>query len=107
MVMQNKFNLKISNTDSGLRFKVSVIPNSSCSKIVEITEEFIKIKLNSPPIEGKANKEVIAILSKFLKIPKSNITIISGDKNKLKTIEAQITEEVFFTKLNELDNSDK
>ena len=107
MVMQNKFNLKISNTDSGLRFKVSVIPNSSFSKIVEITEEFIKIKLNSPPIEGKANKEVIAMLSKFLKIPKSNIAIISGDKNKLKTIEAQITEEAFFAKLDELDNSDK
>ena len=97
--MQNKFNLKFSNTNSGVRFKVSVVPNSSCSKIVEITEEFIKIKLNSPPIEGKANKEVISMLSKFLKIPKSNISIINGEKNKLKTIQAQITEEDFLKKL--------
>ncbi len=103
--MQNKFNLKVLNTNSGLRFKVSVIPNSSCSKIVEITEEFIKIKLNSPPIEGKANKEVISILSKTLKIPKGSISIVNGDKNKLKTIEAQISEEDFFGKLEEFDNS--
>ncbi len=97
--MQNKFNLKFSNTNSGVRFKVSVVPNSSCSKIVEITEEFIKIKLNSPPIEGKANKEVISMFSKILKIPKSTISIINGEKNKLKTIQAQITEEDFLKKL--------
>ena len=97
--MQNNFNLKITNTKTGIRFRVSVLPNSSASKIVEVTEEFIKIKLNSPPIEGKANKEVIALLSKALKIPKSNISIVNGDKNKLKTIEVMISEENFFEKL--------
>ena len=105
--MQNKFNLNISNTNTGIRFKVSVVPNSSCSKIIEINEEFIKIKLNSPPIEGKANKEVISLLSKTLKIPKSSITIINGDKNKLKTIEAQISEENFFIRLESAENPKK
>lgn len=98
--MQNNFNLKISKIVNGIRFKVCVIPNSSASKIVEITEEYIKMKLNSPPVEGKANKEVIVILSKFLKIPKGNINIINGEKNKIKTIEAIISEESFFEKIN-------
>lgn len=91
--MQNLDVLKITKTNNGVAFKVKVVPNSSASKIVEVNEEFVKIKLNSPPIEGRANKEVINLLSKVLDIPKTSIELLNGDKNKLKTIGAPITEE--------------
>lgn len=100
--MQNANNLQVSKHKNGVTFKVKVIPNSSCSKIVEITEEYIKIKLNSPPIENKANKETIILLAKFLNIPKSSIEILFGDKNKLKTFWVPISEEELFNKLNQL-----
>ncbi len=91
--MQNLDVLKITKTNNGVTFKVKVVPNSSASKIVEVNEEFVKIKLNSPPIEGRANKEVINLLSKVLDIPKTSIELLNGDKNKLKTIGVPITEE--------------
>lgn len=91
--MQNLDVLKITKTNNGVAFKVKVVPNSSASKIVEVNEEFVKIKLNSPPIEGRANKEVINLLSKVLDIPKTSIELLNGDKNKLKTIGVPITEE--------------
>ena len=97
--MQNSNLLQISNHKSGVTFKVKVIPNSSCSKIIEITEEYIKIKLNSPPIENKANKETIILLSKSLNIPKSSIEILFGDKNKLKTFYVPLTEEELRNKI--------
>lgn len=97
--MQNIDNLQINKHNSGVTFKVKVIPNSSSSKITEITEEFVKIKLNSPPIENKANKEVIILLSKILDIPKSSIELMFGDKNKLKTFWVPLTEEELRTKL--------
>ena len=97
--MQNVDVLKVIKTNGGIAFKVKVIPNSSISKIVEVTEEFIKIKLNSPPIEGRANKEVILLLSKVLDIPKTSIELINGDKSKLKTLCVPITEEQLRTKI--------
>ena len=99
--MQNLDILKITKTNTGVAFKVKVVPNSSASKIVEVNEEFIKIKLNSPPIEGKANKEVINLLSKVLDVPKTSLELLSGDKNKLKTIGAPITEEQLREKISQ------
>ena len=102
--MQNINNLQISKHKNGAIFKVKVVPNSSCSKIVEITEEYIKVKLNSPPIENKANKETILLLSKILDIPKSSIEIVFGDKNKLKTFFVPLQEEELRTKLQKIFN---
>ncbi|PIZ04437.1 MAG: YggU family protein [Gammaproteobacteria bacterium CG_4_10_14_0_8_um_filter_38_16] len=46
----------------------------------------IKIKVNSPPVDGKANEALILFLSKFLDIPKSKIKIVSGEKSRIKKI---------------------
>ena len=102
--MQNFNTLQINKHNGGVTFKVKVIPNSSSSKITEITEEYVKIKLNSPPVENKANKEVINLLSKSLGIPKSSIQLMFGDKNKLKTFWLPMQEEELRTKLASLLN---
>jgi uncharacterized protein len=46
----------------------------------------IKIRIAAPPVEGEANEELIAFLSKKLKIPKSRITVTAGHSGKLKEI---------------------
>jgi len=102
--MQNLVTLQIKKINNGVTFQVKVIPNSSVSKIVEITEEFLKIKLNSPPIENKANKEVVTILSKTFGVPKSSVKLMFGDKNKLKTFWLPLSEEELRTKLTNLFN---
>lgn len=38
----------------------------------------VKIRLTAPPVEGKANKELIKFLSKILDVPVSSIEIIAG-----------------------------
>ena len=68
------------------KIKVRVQPNSSKISIIVDEDESIKIYLNSPPVDGKANSECIKILSKKLKIPKSQIEIIKGHKNREKTL---------------------
>lgn len=78
--------INIKEEKDGISIKISVIPNSSKSYIVGVFDGILKLKLNSPPIEGKANKEVIVFLSQLLNVPKSTISILHGDKNKLKTL---------------------
>jgi len=65
---------------------IYVRPGSSKTKIEGLYNGNIKIKIAAPPEKGKANKELIGILSKILKIPKSKIIIASGINSNYKTI---------------------
>lgn len=83
-ITENK--LKVTTQKDGIIFLIKVIPGSSRSEISGMIDDELKIKLSSQPVEGKANKECIKLLSKLLKVPKTSIEIISGDTNKHKKI---------------------
>ncbi len=68
----------IEMTDKGLIVRIRIVPNSSSNNIV-LENEVIKIKVTAQPIENKANKALIDLLSKKLKTAKSNIQIIKGN----------------------------
>ncbi len=78
--------LFITEKKNGLLFKVFVQPKSSKNSIIGAYKDGIKIKLTAPPVNNAANKLCIKILSKKLKISKSNITIYSGETSRTKHI---------------------
>lgn len=67
-------------------FKIYLQPGAKKSEVSGIHDGHIKIKVNSPPIDGKANEALILFLSELLDIPKSKITIASGEKSRIKKI---------------------
>ncbi len=78
-------------TAQGYVIRVRLLPNSSCCKASGILtgpdgEEYLKISVTVVPEKGKANRELIAFLSKRLKRPKSAFAIISGSQNHWKKI---------------------
>ncbi len=81
-----EYNSILQISQNGIIFNVKLVPNSSFTKIVDYTEEYVRIKISSPPIENKANKELIAFCSKLFDVNKSKIRIISGEKSKLKKV---------------------
>ncbi len=87
MVIEKRFAVCVTISKKGdILLKVKVHPNSSKSGIDGVYGDCIKIKLNSPPVEGKANGELLKYLSKFLKVPKSKLEIVSGEKGRTKII---------------------
>lgn len=69
------------------RITIRVIPNASRSEIVGRELGVLKVKLAAPPIDGKANEELIRVLAEHYDIPKSTITIVKGHIGKLKIVE--------------------
>ena len=61
-------------------------PGAKKSEICGMHDSNIKIKVNSPPIDGKANEALIQFLSDFLSLPKSAIRLISGHKSRIKRV---------------------
>ena len=65
---------------------VRVFPNSRDVKIIKNGDK-IKVYLKSKPEKGKANKELIDILSKHFNVEKNRIRIIKGERSRNKVVE--------------------
>lgn len=71
--------------------RVKVKPNSKQQSVKEETDGSLTIHLKSPPVDGKANGELIKILAKKFDLPKSKIRIKSGLSSRQKLIEIDTT----------------
>ena len=69
-----------------LILNISVVPRSSRSEIVGVHGDSLKIKLKSPPVNNAANEELVRFLAEKLKVPKRNIEIVRGHKQKKKIL---------------------
>ena len=67
------------------KFKIKVVANSKIN-LIDFCDEYIKVKIMARAVEGKANKAIIDFLSDELKIAKSKISIVNGEKSSIKTI---------------------
>jgi len=65
---------------------VHIQPRAKRSEVLGFTDGILRLKIAAPPIEGKANKEVINYLSDILDIPKSSIDMEHGHTSKIKVI---------------------
>lgn len=68
-----------------MKIQVKVKPNSKQQTIKITVDGTFIVSLKSPPVDGKANKELIELLAKKFNLSKSEITIKSGlsARNKL------------------------
>ncbi|MFC2149718.1 DUF167 domain-containing protein [Candidatus Auribacterota bacterium] len=77
--------LNIQQSRSGLLIKVKVTPGAKKNEIAGEYDGGLKLKIKSPPVEGKANKACINLLSEILGILKSNIDLVKGQTSTIKT----------------------
>jgi len=69
-----------------VELRVRVIPRASKSGIAGTRDGALLVRLNSPPVEGAANSELIQLISDALGVPKRSIAIVSGQRSRLKRI---------------------
>jgi uncharacterized protein (TIGR00251 family) len=67
--------------------KVKVFPESKTNEIIKKSEDSFEIKVKQKPVDGKANSQVIELLSLYLKIPQNKIFLVKGHKERNKIFE--------------------
>ena len=60
--------------------------------MIGVVEEALKIKLQAPPVDGKANDMLIRFMSDVLDVPKSAVNIVRGQTSKKKLLEIRSSE---------------
>ena len=63
-----------------------VQPKASRTGFQTIHDNSLKLTITAQPLEGKANKAVIAYLASFFKIAKKSIVIKSGSQSRKKLV---------------------
>jgi uncharacterized protein (TIGR00251 family) len=73
-------------TGSEVAFAVKVHPRGKKNAITGELGDALKVSLTTPPVEGRANEACIEFFAKLLKVPRSSITIASGQTSRNKVI---------------------
>lgn len=74
--------------DGGITLTLHVQPGARKSELAGLHGDALKIRLAAPPVDGKANAALIAFIAERLGLPKSAVTLKSGQSSRRKVLEA-------------------
>lgn len=69
-----------------MKIQVKIKPNARHEKIITHDDGRLELHIKAPPIEGRANAEVIRLLAKHFKVTQADIQIVAGEHSKNKVI---------------------
>jgi hypothetical protein len=78
--------IPIHETAKGVTFAVKAHPRARKNAITGIIGDALKLALTAPPVEGKANQAVIEFFADLFAIPRSSVTIASGETSRNKVM---------------------
>jgi uncharacterized protein len=78
--------LPLNQSAKGITFAVKVHPSARKNAITGTVGDALKLALTAPPVEGKANQAVIEFFADLFEIPRSSVTIASGETSRNKVV---------------------
>jgi uncharacterized protein (TIGR00251 family) len=78
--------IPIQETSAGATFAVKIYPRAKKNGITGEFGDAMKLALTAPPVEGKANAACIEFFANLLNVPRSSVTIASGETSRIKVI---------------------
>jgi uncharacterized protein (TIGR00251 family) len=78
--------IPIRDTAGGATFAVKVQPRAKKNAITGELGDALKLALTAPPVEGRANEACVEFFANLLDVPRSSITITSGETSRRKVI---------------------
>ena len=65
---------------------VQAQPRARRTEYAGLHGEAVKIRLNAPPVDGKANEALIDFLAETFAVPKKQVTLLSGEGARTKRL---------------------
>ncbi len=70
----------------GITFAIKVHPRARKNAITGMVGDALKLAITAPPVDGKANQAVIEFFAELFAIPRSSVTIASGETSRNKIV---------------------
>jgi uncharacterized protein (TIGR00251 family) len=78
--------LKVTSGKAGIHLELRVQPGARRPGIVGVHGDALKLAVNAPPEDGKANQAVIELLAELLGLPCRQVQITRGLSSRSKTV---------------------
>jgi len=78
--------IPIRDSAGGATFAVKVQPRAKKNAITGEVGDALKLALTAPPVDGRANEACIEFFANLLDVPRSSVTIASGETSRRKVI---------------------
>ncbi len=75
------------------RLKVKVTANSHRPGLVSLVDKVLHCRVSSPPVDGRANRELEELLAEVLRLAKSAVNVRWGHMARVKTVEVEEIDE--------------
>lgn len=72
--------------------RVKVSPNARANEVVGWEMDpragrVLRVRVQAPPVDGKANRALVAFLAQHLGLSKSKVHLVKGASSRLKTVD--------------------
>ena len=79
----------LKTTTDGVVVHLRVIPRAAKHLVQGPHGDRLKIRLQAPPVEGKANKALMKFLAAKLEVPVSRLSLVAGKTGREKTVRVE------------------
>lgn len=76
----------VRKTAQGWLVSVHAQPGAKQSEVVGLHGDALKIRIASPPVEGRANEALITFVAKRLGVPRAKVSLVRGGSSRQKTL---------------------
>ena len=70
--------------EGGVLVRIHVQPRAARNGFVGIHGGAVKLRITAPPVDGKANSQIVELLAKLFQVPKSAVSLASGPQSRQK-----------------------
>jgi uncharacterized protein len=78
--------IPVKESAKGITFAIKAHPRACKNAVTGVVGDALKLALTAPPIDGKANQVVVEFLADLFAIPRSSVTIASGETSRNKIV---------------------
>lgn len=73
--------------NGAVSFAVRVQPRASRNEVAGVMDGALKVRLQAPAVENRANEALCEFLAELLKRPKSAVRLLAGERSRVKRVE--------------------
>ena len=78
--------LEMTVVPGGVRFGVHAKPRASRSRVIGVKGGEHDVSIAAPPVDGEANRELLATLARAMGVPKRDVEIVRGESSRSKLV---------------------
>ena len=67
-------------------FTIRVTPRASATTVAGERDGVLLVRVTAPPVEGKANDAVVALLAEMLGMPRGEVQVVGGASSRTKRV---------------------